>query len=84
MRKKFKKKLLVLNYTVILEPAEEGGYIVYVPALPGCVTQGETIEEALEMAKDSIYGYLETLKEMGEEIPIEKEKFIVSKIELKI
>jgi len=52
--------------------------------LPGCVTQGETVEEALEMAKDAIYGYLETLKEIGEEIPIEKEKFIVSKIEFKI
>ncbi len=82
MRKEFKKK--ILNYTVILEPAEEGGYIVYIPSLPGCVTQGETVEEALEMAKDAIYGYLETLKEIGEEIPIEKEKFIVSKIELKI
>lgn len=82
MPKKFKKKLL--NYTVILEPAEEGGYVVYVPFLPGCVIQGETVEEALEMAKDGIYGYLETLKEIGEKIPEEKEKFIVSKIELKI
>ena len=43
------------TYTIILEPdPEEGGYTVTVPALPGCVTQGETIEEAIVMAKDAI------------------------------
>lgn len=51
-----KKK--ILNYTAIFEPAEEGGYIVSVPALPGCSTQGETFEEATEMIKDAIEGYL--------------------------
>ena len=34
------------KYTAVFEPAEEGGYVVYIPALPGCVTQGETFEEA--------------------------------------
>jgi len=82
MKKKIKKQLL--NYTVFLEPAEEGGYIVYVPALPGCLTQGDTVEEALEMAKDAIQGYLKVLKDLGEEIPKEKEKFIISKVELEI
>lgn len=57
------------EYTIILIPAEEGGYIVDVPALPGCMTQGETREEALEMAKDAIKGYLECLIEDGEPIP---------------
>lgn len=57
-------KKRILNYTVILEPADEGGYIVFVPALPGCFTQGETIEEALEMARDAIEDYLLTLKEI--------------------
>lgn len=43
------------RYTIILHPdEEEGGYTVTVPALPGCVTQGETIEEAIAMAKDAI------------------------------
>jgi predicted RNase H-like HicB family nuclease len=41
------------------EPAEEGGYVVHVPALNGAATQGETLEEAREMAKDLIIGYLE-------------------------
>ena len=46
------------TYTVLFEPAEEGGYVVTVPALPGCVTQGETLEEAREMATDAILGYI--------------------------
>ena len=82
MKKKIKKKLL--NYTVILKPAEEGGYVVYVPALPGCVTQGETVEEALEMAKDAIYGYLEVLRKLKGEIPKEKGKIIITNVELEI
>ncbi|MFQ5862849.1 MAG: type II toxin-antitoxin system HicB family antitoxin [Candidatus Brocadiales bacterium] len=57
------------EYTIILTPAEEGGYIVDVPALPGCMTQGETREEALKMAKDAIEGYLECLIEDGEPVP---------------
>ncbi|MBI4233646.1 MAG: type II toxin-antitoxin system HicB family antitoxin [Chloroflexi bacterium] len=57
------------KYLVYLEPAEEGGHIVSCPALPGCVTQGETVEEALAMIKDAIEGYLESLKRHGEPIP---------------
>lgn len=68
------------NYTVVFEAASEGGFIVHVPALPGLVTQGETIEEAREMAKDAIEGYLAVLKEDGEEIPVESDKTVVSKI----
>jgi antitoxin HicB len=49
------------TYTVHLEPAEEGGYVVTVPTLPGCITQGETYEEALAMAEDCIRGFLEAL-----------------------
>lgn len=56
-------------YTVIFEPSEEGGYIVRVPALPGCVTQGDTIEEAREMAKDAIKGCIAVLREDGHAIP---------------
>lgn len=57
------------DYTVYLQKAEEGGYIVSAPALPGCVTQGETKEEALEMIKDAIEGYIVSLKKHGEPIP---------------
>ncbi|NQS98761.1 MAG: type II toxin-antitoxin system HicB family antitoxin [candidate division Zixibacteria bacterium] len=59
------------KYTVIFEPAEEGGYVVRVPALPGCYTQGETLEEAKEMAHEAIAGYLESLQKDGLPIPIE-------------
>ena len=59
------------KYTVIFEPAEEGGYIVHVPALNGIATQGETLEEAEAMAIDLIKGYIETLKMKGLPIPEE-------------
>ena len=57
------------RYLVYLEPAEEGGYIVSCPALPGCVSQGETKEEALTMIKDAIEGYIASLKKHGEPVP---------------
>ena len=51
-----------LNYTVIFEPQAEGGYTVYVPALPGCVSQGDTADEAMTNIKEAIEVYLESLK----------------------
>jgi len=59
----------VLRYNALFEPAEEGGYVVTIPKLPGLVTEGDTFEEAMDMAKDAIIGYLKVLKEAGEEIP---------------
>ena len=59
------------RYTAVFEPAEEGGYTVTVPALPGLVTEGDTFEEASAMVHDAIRGYLETLTKHGEEIPVE-------------
>ena len=61
----------IYRYTVIFEPAEEGGYVVHVPALDGAATQGETLEEAREMAKDLIAGYLESLANDGLPAPLE-------------
>jgi predicted RNase H-like HicB family nuclease len=49
--------------TVIYEPAEEGGYVVYAPSLQGCYSQGETIEEATKNIKEAIELYLEDSKE---------------------
>jgi predicted RNase H-like HicB family nuclease len=49
------------SYTVFFEPAPEGGYVVTVPALPGLVTEGDTLDEAREMARDAIRAYLEKL-----------------------
>lgn len=57
------------NYRIILSREPEGGYTVVVPALPGCITYGNSIDEAIEMAKEAIEGYLDILNEQGEEIP---------------
>jgi antitoxin HicB len=63
------------KYTIILEHSEEeGGYTVVVPALPGCVTQGETIDQCIERAREAIEGYIESLRAAGEPIPEEVER----------
>lgn len=72
----------VLKYTVVFEPAEEGGYVASVPALPGCMSQGDTFEEAAKMIKDAIFGYITVLKEKGQEIPRESEEVVISKVEV--
>ncbi len=62
-----------LEYTVVLEPdEEEGGYTVTVPALPGCISEGDSLEEALENIKEAIELYLEGLKERALPIPSER------------
>jgi len=48
-----------MKFKVVLEEDEEGGYVVECPALPGCVSEGDTIEEALENIKEAIKGCLE-------------------------
>lgn len=60
------------NYTVFFEPAEEGGYVVRCPALPGLVTEGDTLKEARSMAEDAIRAYLESLRKDGLPIPSDK------------
>ncbi|MEK7186602.1 MAG: type II toxin-antitoxin system HicB family antitoxin [Patescibacteria group bacterium] len=70
----------ILKYTAIFEPAKEGGYVVSVPALPGCITQGETFEEAVAMIKDAMKGYLEVLKNEGEEIPQEQSNVVITQV----
>lgn len=62
---------LELRYTVLIEVNVEGGYTITVPSLPGCVTQGDTLEEAIENVREAIAGYIETLKDLGKPIPIE-------------
>lgn len=81
---KEKIKQQIYNYTVIFEPSKDGGYTVYVPALQGCITQGNTFEEAEIMVKDAIVGYLRVMKDLKEEIPIEPEKTIISRIPVKL
>ena len=57
----FLDQLIIMNFKVILQEAEEGGYIVSCPALPGCHSQGDSMEEALENIKEAIVGCLESL-----------------------
>jgi len=58
-----------MNFTVVITPDVTGGYVVTCPALPGLVTEGDTLEEARAMAIYAIQGYLEGLKKDGEPIP---------------
>jgi antitoxin HicB len=60
------------SYTVLFEPAEEGGYVAFCPALPGLVTEGDTYEEARARVKEAIEGYLESLQKDGQPIPADK------------
>ncbi len=61
------------TFTMLFEPAEEGGYVVTCPALPGLVTEGDTMEEARSMAEDALRGYLESLLKDGLTIPPDTE-----------
>ena len=55
-----------MKFIVVLEPAEEGGFNVSVPALDGCFTQGENEEESLKNAKEAILCYLEGMEKVNE------------------
>ena len=61
----------IVHYTVILEREEDGGYHVFAPALKGCHSQGDTLDEAIEHIREAIAAYIESLKARGEAIPVE-------------
>lgn len=71
------------TFQVVYEAAPEGGYVVTVPALSGCVTQGDTFEEAQANAREAISLYLETLAEEGESTPDASET-IVGNLEVEL
>jgi len=60
-----------MKYTVIIEKGRESGYVVYAPALKGCVSQGKTKEQALKNIKEAMEVYIEALLEDGLPIPTE-------------
>jgi antitoxin HicB len=64
-----------LTYKLHLQKAPEGGFTVTVPALPGCITEGDTLEETVARAKEAIEVYIEELKARGEEIPDDTDTF---------
>ncbi|MBI4811460.1 MAG: type II toxin-antitoxin system HicB family antitoxin [Ignavibacteriales bacterium] len=65
------------EYTIFLTEAEGGGYIADVPSLPGCMTQGETLEETIIFIKDAIELYLKALIDRGRKIPVENGNVII-------
>ena len=52
-----------MRFKVVLEPSDEGGYTVYVPSLAGCISEGETVEEALKNIREAIELYLEPVED---------------------
>jgi predicted RNase H-like HicB family nuclease len=63
------KQQIMYTYKILLHREPEGGFTVTVPVLPGCITYGEDIDEAISMAKEAIELYIEALQERGEAIP---------------
>ena len=70
-----KKESKTFSYSVFYEQAPEGGYVAVVPTLPGCHTQGESLEEAERNVKEAIALYLESLAAHGDAIPVEGPSF---------
>jgi predicted RNase H-like HicB family nuclease len=54
-----------MKLKVVLEPSDEGGFTVYVPSLPGCISEGETLEEAMANIREAIELYLEEEEPLG-------------------
>jgi len=69
-------KIMKTYYKVIFEPQVEGGYTVTVPSLPGCISEGDTFDEALLNIKDAITLYIESLKADGIPVPEENRLFL--------
>lgn len=70
----------ILKYDVLFEEQPDGGYTVTVPSLPGCISEGDTFEEAKENISDAIKLYLEDLDADGEEIPYRDSNIFVGQV----
>ncbi|HET7891474.1 MAG TPA: type II toxin-antitoxin system HicB family antitoxin [Candidatus Sulfotelmatobacter sp.] len=66
------------RYNIMLRPEPEGGYTALVPALPGCVTYGRTLQEAQEMARDAISGYIASLRKHNDPVPSDKDTLLAT------
>ncbi|KAF5081910.1 MULTISPECIES: type II toxin-antitoxin system HicB family antitoxin [Methanoculleus] len=65
-----------MEFTVVIQKAEEGGFWAEVPALPGCYSQGETVEETMENIREAIEGHVEALRQEGQGVPLEEDLII--------
>lgn len=75
-------KQTVLKYDVIFEEQKVGGYTVTVPSLPGCISEGDTFEEARVNIADAIKLYLEDMEADGEEIPVDDKPVFIGQVEV--
>ena len=75
-------KQKVLKYDVIFEEQPDGGFTVTVPSLTGCISEGDTFEEAKENIEDAIKLYLEDLADDGEEIPQENASVFIGQVSI--
>lgn len=66
------------RFNVVFRPEPEGGFTALVPALPGCVTYGRTLDEAREMVRDAVRGYIESLRKHKEPIPSDEDTLVAS------
>ncbi len=70
-----------MEYTVIMHPAEESGYWAEIPALPGCYSQGETLEEVMENVKEAVESHVDALKQDNQVVPVER-GLMIGKVEV--
>lgn len=66
-----------MRQVLLIPDLEDGGYTVEVPSLPGCISEGDTVEEAMENIKDAIRGYIESLEADGVPVPPEDEPRLI-------
>ena len=81
-KKSIKKE--VFNYTAVFEEEAEGGYSVTIPALPGCISEGDTFEEATKNITEAAELYLEVLKDKRDDFLTQTGKIIIAPIEVRV
>ena len=69
-----------MKFTVVLSPEADGGYSVVCPALPGCVSQGDSLDEALDNVREAILLCLDVCKEDGQPLPAETPKLVAEEV----
>ncbi len=75
---------MTLNYTVVLLAEDDGRYSAFVPAIPGALSWGDTVEDALTNITEAIEGMLEMLQEAGEELPVERPHTVVTSVGVRL
>ena len=75
-------KHTILKYDVVFEEQSDGGFTVTVPSLPGCISEGDTFEEAKANIKDAIKLYLDDLEADGEEIPQDNKSVFIKQVDI--